>query len=156
MFAGEDLSLPPREPTNLERRQAAAQATLDHFRSKPFSFEDGNDCAKMAAFCAKQMGIKIPLAKVGRYKTALSARAALKKQFGVENVSQLADKFFERINPAQALMADFIEMRSDHPLGSLTVYLGNELVIAYHPDAEGAVAGRLHEPPIAAWRTLPL
>jgi hypothetical protein len=116
----------------------------------------------MSAHLLKGLGIKMPMRKVGAYKTPISARAALRRAFGVDTMQEWADKHFERIAPAQALPADLMEFRGvDSPIGAITVYLGNDLVLCYHEDhLDGAVAGRVvydaNDEPLAAWRTLPL
>lgn len=147
--------MPSRDKTKLERRRDAAQATLDKFRDLPFSFEDGRDCGKMSAFHLRQLGIRIPLSKLGSYKTPLAAKRAMKKAFGVDNMAALADKYFEPISPAMAIVGDLIEVPGDGPLGTLAVALGNGMVITYHEDAVGAITGRVIEA-TKAWRTLPL
>jgi hypothetical protein len=146
--------------SNLELRQQAAQATLDHFQGKSFSFADGNDCAKMALFCLRKLGVRIPIAKAGSYKTVASARAALKR-LGVNSLPELMDKYFERIPPASALPADLIELPGrGASLGALSVFLGFDVALVFHEDTNTAVAGRItYEPgaePLGAWRTLPL
>lgn len=143
------------EESRLVARQKAAQATLNKFSKSSFSFENGSDCGKMAAFIAKQLGVKIPLAKLGKYKTVLGARAALRKAFGTDTVTGVADKYFPRINPSEAIIGDLVEIEGDGPLGTLTVYLGNGLVIGYHEDHEGAVPARVINP-LAAWRIIPI
>ena len=139
----------------IEIRRDAAQATLDKFKDDEFSFASGRDCGKMINFALKQMGVAIPMAKVGNYKTLAGARAALRRAYGVTTLAEVMDLYFERIPPASALPADVIEVPGDGPVGTLTLALGNGLVIAYHEDVSGAIVGRLHEP-IAAWRTLPI
>lgn len=150
------------QKSNLHRRRDAAQATLDHFRARPFGLADKNDCAHIAAFHLRKLGVRISLAKVGAYKTPLGARAALRRAFKVSSLPELADKLFERIAPANAIVGDLIEFRGlDSPIGALTVYLGNGLVVCYHEDhPEGAITGRIvydeGEAPLGAWRTVPL
>ncbi len=146
----------PMPKTKLELRRDAAQATLDKYKDDAFSFESGKDCGKMAAFCLKQLGVPVRgMAKLGNYKTALGARAALKRAFGVDNLPALLDTMFERIPPAAALPADIIELNGTGPLGTLSISCGNGLALAYHEDFDGAVVGNVAEP-LAAWRTLPL
>jgi hypothetical protein len=147
---------------HLERRRDAAQATLDEFTARPFGLDRKNDCAHIALFHLKKLGIKIPVAKVGTYKTPLAARAALRRAFGAETLQEVADKYFERIAPAAALVGDLIEFRgTESPIGAIAVYIGNDTVICYHEEhPEGAIAGRIlyeeGDAPLAAWRTLPV
>jgi len=136
-------------------RRNAAQSTLDKFKEQDFSFADGRDCGKMVHHNLKELGVAMPIAKVGSYKTAVGARAALRRAFGVTTLPEVMDKYFPRIPPAAALPGDVVEVAGDGPLGTLTVALGNGLVIAYHEDVSGAIVGRLNEA-ITAWRTLPL
>ncbi len=44
------------------RRQQAAQATVDRFLGKPLSYGK-DDCARMAVFCLKQLGVKVAYLK---------------------------------------------------------------------------------------------
>ena len=56
----------------LLQRVAAAQATLDRFKARPFRFGT-NDCARMVAFHLKQLGLRVRLAKAGSYRSTLGA-----------------------------------------------------------------------------------
>jgi hypothetical protein len=132
-------------------RAKAAQATLDRYKDLPFSFEQNRDCAKMTLFHLKKMGRPVvKLSAVGSYKSANGARAALRRM-GVSDLAELADKHFPRIAPAEALVGDLIELEGNGPLGTLSIYVGNGMVLTYHEDAVGAVVARLAEAK-AAWR----
>lgn len=150
------IEMEPPPPTNLERRVKAAQATVDSFKDKPFSFEHNRDCAKMALFMMHELGVKpIAKAKIGSYKTATGAKAALRR-IGVNNLSEFMDLHFERIGEAFALPGDIIELEGEEsPIGALGIALGNGLVLVYHEEAEGAVVGKVNSS-LAAWRILPL
>lgn len=144
----------------LQHRQEVTQATLNYFQDKPFELGKV-DCAKVAVFHLKKLGVKIPVAKVGAYSTPAGARAALKRAFGVNTLTEVADKYLERIAPAAALVGDLIEFRGvESPIGALGIYVGNDAVLCFHEEQPGLVAGRIiygeGDAPLAAWRALPL
>jgi hypothetical protein len=132
------------------RRAAAAQATLDKFKGKPFHF-GSMDCAQLVAFHLRKMGHKPKLAKAGRYSSALGAKKALKR-LGYETLAEAMDgNGFERIPPAAAIVGDVIEMPGLEGPGALAVALGNGRAVAYHEDAIGAVVVQPSQM-LAAWR----
>ena len=146
--------------TNIQIRRDASQATLDRFRDRPFKLGT-NDCGKMVAFHLRKMGIDVSLAKLGSYSTPISARASLRRAFGVDTLMDWADQNFERINPAQALVGDIIELPgSGSPIGAFAIYIGHGLVIGYVEGEECATVSRIkyddQTRPLGAWRTLPL
>lgn len=149
--------VPPDAPpagrplTEMEFRVAAASATLARFKDIPFEW-GRRDCAKMGAFHARKMGCPVKvLAKAGSYFTAMGAGRALKR-LGYDNLPALVDAHFPQVAPAAAWVGDFLELRSDSPLGCIAIYLGNGVVIAYEDAMPGAVTGRLEEVPLRAWR----
>lgn len=121
----------------IERRASAAQATLDRFKDRPFAWGT-NDCGRMTAFHLRKMRRPVPVAKAGTYRTAASARAALKR-LGYSSLVDLLDARFERIPPASALVGDLLSLEADNPLGAITVAMGNGRVLGWHEDAPGAV-----------------
>lgn len=132
------------------RRVAAAQATLDKYKGHPFHF-GSRDCAQLVAFHLRKMGHKPKLAKAGRYSSALGAKKALKR-LGFETLAEAMDaNGFERIPPAAAIVGDVIEMPGLEGPGALTVCMGNGRVVGYHQDAIGAVVLQPVQT-IAAWR----
>jgi hypothetical protein len=134
------------------RRVAAAQATLDHFKGKPFVLGEA-DCARMAAFHLRQLKLKLKIAKAGSYKSPLSARRALIRA-GFESLADALDKHgFARIPPAAAVVGDILALPAEDDLGALAVALGNGRVLGWHPDAEGATVLQPTEF-VAAWSVL--
>lgn len=136
---------------DIPHRVIVAQATLDEFKGKEFEL-GSRDCAKMVAFHLKAMGAPIPHAKSGAYKSPLSARRALKR-LGHKSLIDLMDAHFPRVPSSRALTGDIMAFEAEEgsPIGSLAIYLGNGLVLNYVEGCSGAVAGRIKEPPLAAW-----
>lgn len=136
----------------LVRRQEAVAATMERFRGKNFVW-GSVDCAKMVAFHLKQLGIKVRLSKAGQYKTALGARAALKR-LGFDSLSAAMDGHgFERIAPAFALIGDIVSFACDHEIGALGIAVGNGNMLAFHESHAQPVImtmGRLD----TAWRVI--
>jgi hypothetical protein len=108
------------------------------------------------------MGVKVPKNKLKEYRTPLQARSALRDAFGVNNLAAVLDQFLGRINVAQALPGDIIELPafadSEHGLGALSIYLGNNAVLMFEEEQSVLVSGRLtfdpDAPPLAAWRAI--
>lgn len=122
----------------LVRRQKAVAATMERFRGKGFAW-GSVDCAKMVAFHLKQLGHKVRLSKAGPYKTALSAKAALKR-IGYERLPDAMDGHgFERIAPASALIGDVVSFPCDHEIGALGIVVGNGNMLAFHEAHEQPV-----------------
>lgn len=132
-----------------EKRAAAAQATLDKFKDRPFEFGK-RDCAQLVKFHLRQLGCPIRCAKAGSYNSLLGARRALKR-LGHADLLELMDASFARVPPAAALIGDLIAMPGEGELGALTVYVGNGRVLGYHQDALGATVLQPSEY-VAAWR----
>lgn len=135
----------------LVRRAAAAQQTLDRFRGKPFALGT-HDCARMALFHLRKLGLRIKGPPAGSYKSAAGARREL-NALGFKSLGELLDGHFERIPPAAAVVGDIIEMPGAEGLSGLAVALGNGRVVAYHEDAVGA---EVLQPLMisGAWRTI--
>lgn len=143
-----------RRASEMERRVAAAQATLDRFRDRPFRWGSA-DCARMVAWHLRKMGYRPALAKAGAYRTALSARAALKR-LGHDSLADALDALgLVRIGAASAIVGDVLALPGDDPLGALVVAVGNGRVVGWHEDAAGAA---VMQPLIygAAWRVTPV
>jgi hypothetical protein len=139
--------LPP-----LVRRQRAVAATQARFQGKVFAW-GSVDCAKMVAFHLKQLGHKVQLSKAGQYKTALSAKAALKR-LGFDDLPTAMDgQGFERIAPAFALIGDVVSFASDHEIGALGIVVGNGNMMAFHESHEHPVIMTMNQID-SAWRVL--
>jgi hypothetical protein len=138
----------------IERRVAAAQATLDTYRDKPLVWGEC-DCARMAAFTLRQLGVRAPLSKFGRYSTALGAIKALKRQ-GFETLADVVDSLgLVRIPPAAALPADIIALEAEHGEVALTVSLSGQRVLGFYEVSGHAIAGVLQPKAyLCAWRVI--
>lgn len=141
----------PRALPELERRNRALRATLARFDGKPFAW-GRNDCARMVAFALRKLGRPIPMAKAGSYKTALGARAALKRM-GHAGLEALFDSERERIAPAMALPCDVLLIPGDEGFGALALQLTNGRAFMFHEDS-GAATVVQPDPAqiIGAWR----
>lgn len=131
-------------------RVAAAQATLDQWKGKPFKLGRA-DCVRVAASHLRRMGHRVKLPPAGSYATARSALKALKER-GFANLAEAMDGAgFERIAPAAALPGDIIAMPSLGEVGALVIALSNGRVAGFHEDIVGVEVLQPNEY-IAAWR----
>jgi hypothetical protein len=136
----------------LIRRQRAVERTMKRFGGKAFKM-GANDCVKLARFHLKEMGHKLP--STGHYKTAAEAAKQLKKQ-GAKNLTQLLDKYLERIPPAAMILGDVAVPPSepDAPaakLGTIIVMASGHKFIGWHPDVEELAVMSVSEIDVA-WR----
>ncbi|AYJ87675.1 hypothetical protein D3Y57_19270 [Sphingomonas paeninsulae] len=136
----------------LERRKIATEATMARFVGKEFRWGSA-DCAKLAAFHLRQLGVKVGIAKAGKWTTALGAKAALKRM-GVKSLSELADKHLAEIAPAAALPGDIMIMPGDNDFEGLAIVLGNGAVLGWHEEAEGCAVLRITYEQTRAWRAI--
>ncbi len=115
----------------LVRRQKAVKATLDRFGQRPFAWGSA-DCVKLCAFHLRQLGHTVRLAGAGQYKSAIGAKAALKRK-GFESVIEAVDALgLPRIAPAFALIGDIVSLPADDPLGGLCIFAGGDKFAGYH------------------------
>lgn len=145
-----------REPTVIERRVAATEATLARFRDQPFAW-GRHDCARMVMFHVRQLGWKPRVAKAGSYSTALGARRALARA-GFDSLAAAIDAHgLPRIAPARVLVGDLILSATDeeqnHGIDVVGIALGNGRVLGWHTEADGATALQPLEI-LAAWQVL--
>lgn len=87
-------------------RVAATSATFDRFNGVAFVL-GRTDCARMVAFHLKRLGFKPSLLKAGTYSTEAGARRALARM-GVTSLSEIMDRHFPRIAPAEARTGDVL------------------------------------------------
>jgi hypothetical protein len=112
-------------------RQQAAQATIDRFQGKPLQLGK-NDCARMAVFCLRQLGVKFSLLKIGPYKTEIGAAKVL-RDLGFASITEAVDALgLPRIAPAMCLPGDIMTLKA---VGSddvaLAVAVGNGRVLGF-------------------------
>lgn len=142
-----------RTPTEMERRVAAATATLRRFEKVPLRL-GRNDCARLVAFHLRKMGYRVKLPPSGSYASVRSGRAAL-EAMGFANMAEAVDSFgFERIAPAAAVVGDIVELPGEGDLGCLTVAMGNGRVAGWVQDFRGAQVLQPVEW-VRAWRVAP-
>jgi hypothetical protein len=137
----------------LIRRQQAAQATIDKFQGKPLELGK-NDCARMAIFCLKRLGVKVSLLKLGRYKTEVGAARVL-KDLGFANLTEAVDALgLPRIAPAMCLPGDIMTLKAagSHDV-ALVMAVGNGRVLGFW---EAAGVCTVFQPTEyeAAWRSI--
>jgi hypothetical protein len=143
-----------RTPTPLERRARATQKLLDDWKDRPFDWKTQSHCLRLVVEHLRRMGYKPPLSRAGSFKSALAAKGALKRA-KVKTLAEAVDLMgLPRIPPAAALVGDIIELPGEAPFGALTVAVGNNRVLGWHADADGAVVMQPVEY-IAAWRVDP-
>lgn len=137
----------------LIKRQKATAETKAKFAGRDFNW-GSVDCAKMVAFHLRRLGHKVPLSKAGNYKTALGAKAALKR-LGYANMTEAMDGegFQRRPSPAFAIIGDVVSLQSDDPIGALGIVLGNGYMLVFHPDYPTAVVMTMNVIDVA-WATL--
>jgi|GEM_PF-478128 len=151
--------------TELELRVAATSATFARFNGQPLMLGK-TDCARMVAFHLKQLGFKASLLKAGAYSTEVGARRALTR-LGVTSLSEIMDRHFERIAPAQAVVGgggwvggggggalegDVCCVRADGDMGdAMQVKLNRNHVLGF---LDGACGELVNQEYVAAWRVL--
>jgi hypothetical protein len=138
--------------TSLQKRVAAAQATLDRFKDQPFKFGK-HDCAQLVRWHLRAIGKPAKVAaKAGSYHSLAGGMRALQK-LGYKDLIAAMDDHFERIPAAAALPGDVIAMPGIEGPGALTIALGNGRVVGYHEDAPGATVLQPIEM-ITGWRVI--
>lgn len=133
-------------------RVAAAQATLDQWKGKPFKLGRA-DCVRVAASHLRRMGHRVKLPPAGSYGTPRSALKALKDR-GFASLAEAMDGAgFDRIAPAAALPGDIVAIPGDMDIGCLTVAMSNGRVAGFHEDCVGVEVLQPTEY-VAAWRVM--
>jgi hypothetical protein len=134
------------------RRVAAAQATLDRFQGRPFAFGK-DDCARMAVFHLRKLGLRPRIARAGSYSSLLGARRALARA-GFTSLAEAVDgQGLARTEPAATVVGDLLMIPGVDDFGALAVAMGNGRVLMWHEDAEGATVCQPIEF-VAAWSVL--
>jgi hypothetical protein len=135
---------------NLIGRRDATQATLDKWLNTPFSWGNA-DCARMVIDHLRNMGHRPKIAKSGGWKTAASARAAIKRMGHADLIEVLDGWGLPRIEGAQAVAGDIAAIEADSPLGCLCVCIGPNQWLSLHEVAEGFTIVEISDFK-AAWR----
>ena len=134
----------------LVRRVAAAQATLNAVKDKPFRL-GRNDCARMVAGHLRRMGHKVKLPASGSYASLRGAVKALGERGFSDLPAAMDGMGFERIAPAAALAGDVLALPAESPIGCLVVVLNNGRAVGFVEDVVGAAVIQPVEY-VAAWR----
>lgn len=137
------------------QRRDAAQATLDHFRDKPFTWGKA-DCVRLVAFNLRKLGYRPSLAKGGAYSSEAGARRALKAAGFARLESTMDSIGLPRIGHASCLAGDIVAITSGEDWPALGVALGNGRVLAFnvHTGLAGVCAPDAADV-VAAWKADP-
>jgi hypothetical protein len=132
------------------RRQQAVEATVQRFAGRPLAY-GRDDCARMAAFLVKRLGVKVRLAKMPRYASAVGAARAL-ATLGVADLAEVVDLAgLPRIAPARAVVGDLLGLPGPDDTVALHVSLGSGTSFGL---VDGVFQpGRVHLV-LTAWRTV--
>ena len=113
------------------RRVAAVEATIKRFEGRPLKL-GRDDCARMAAFCLRKLGVKASLIKAGTYSSEVGARRAMKKLGFASLIDAVDSVGLPRIAPAMALPGDIIAMPlEEEGQVALAVAVGNGRVLGF-------------------------
>ena len=123
---------------------------MDRFLGKPLTYGK-NDCARMALFCLKRLGVKVSILKAGSYSSEIGAARAL-KALGAANIAEAVDALgLPRIPPASALPGDILALPAAAFGGALMIAVGNGRAFGYF-DGEFRVGQPLLF--VTAWRSI--
>lgn len=133
------------------RRIAAVDATIARFNGKPLKYGK-DDCARMASFCLRKLGVRTPILKAGTYSSAVGAARAMKRM-GVKDLIEGVDLLgLPRIAPATALPGDIVALEG--PYGAaLTVAIGNGRVLGFYEEVSACAVLQPKEF-LVAWRSI--
>lgn len=142
--------------SELTIRKNATQAVLDFYKGKPFQI-GVYDCFTMTRMLCEEAGHNWSLLNIRSYSTEAGAKRSLKR-FGVKSIHDFFDTQLRSLPaPAFAKPGDIfaIEAAEDRlGIGSVVIYLGNQLILSYHQSSDEAVTSRLTLPPSKGWSLL--
>ncbi|MFC0633298.1 DUF6950 family protein [Brevundimonas balnearis] len=132
------------------RRQQAVEATIQRFAGKTLAY-GRDDCARMAAFLVKRLGVKVRLTKMPRYGSAVGAARAL-RALDCRDLAEVVDKAgLPRVAPSRAIMGDLFALPAPDDTVALHIALDHQTSFGL---IDGVFQpGRVHQT-ICAWRTL--
>lgn len=137
-------------------RRDAAQAAIDAFLGQPFAWGQA-DCVRLAARVLKHHGLPCDLNRAGKWRSALTARRALKR-LGYAGLGEAVDgQGLPRIPFAFHLVGDLVGLPATEGWDlSLGVAVGNGRVLAFSPhDGLGGIVQPGREDILACWRVDP-
>lgn len=133
------------------RRQEATQATVDKFTGKPFDWNAGVHCVKLAHYHLRQMGWR-KLPKLPLVKSPLAAKKALKAR-GWDSITAMLDSLLERIPPAMMRLGDIATVEGDEGFDAVFINAGPRRLFGWREDQPVAVMLDVSLDEIsAAWR----
>lgn len=137
------------------RRVDVAQAAVDRFAGKPFAWHT-TDCGRLAAFVLRGLGYKPVFSRFGRYSTAMGAHKALKRA-GFKDTVDWIDSIhgLTRTPFAMTLPGDLAAYEGQDAMTALTVVLGNQRLLGFHPQTGGCVVMQPIAIPEICWRVAP-
>ena len=144
-----------RDPQIMVKRVAAAQATLDHFRDKPFAWGQC-DCAVMGAYHLRQLGITTPLRSFGTYSTARGAKKALLAK-GYRTIAEALDGMgLKRIPHSMMLVGDFAGLPAPNDDVALSILMHPGKFFGFHEQSETPLLmyPDQRQQIVAAWRVI--
>jgi hypothetical protein len=132
------------------RRQQAVEATVQRFAGKALVW-GRDDCARMAAFLVKRLGVRVSLAKMPRYSSEVGAARAL-RALECADLAEVVDLAgLPRIAPARAVVGDLLGLPGPDDTVALHVSLGAGTSFGL---IDGAFQpARVHQV-LTAWRTV--
>jgi hypothetical protein len=142
--------------TPLTLRVKAAQAAVDKYDGRDLVWGEC-DCIRPAAFVARQLGRKFPLAKAGRYSSLKGAVLAIKRT-GFDTLEAAIDDLgFPRIGYASALPGDLLALPgAGSDWVALFIYLGNGRALGFGDRDGREVCGVVKETEaLWAWKVDP-
>lgn len=133
------------------RRQQAVEATVQRFAGKTLAY-GRDDCARMAAFLVKRLGVKVRLAKMPRYSSEVGAARAL-KALECDTLAEVVDLTgLPRIAPARAIIGDLAAYPGEDGGVAIFVVVAAGRVLGC---VDGVFAiGEPQQAAITAWRTV--
>jgi len=124
-------------PIDQIRRLEATNRTLAKYRHRAFDWH-GASCIHMVRFHALAMGHR-GLPKLPPFRSATGALTALRGQ-GCESLTELMDRHFPRIAPAQMMLGDVAVLPGESgPFPSLHLYDGIGSLLGWHETAPEGV-----------------
>lgn len=123
------------------RRLEATNKTLAKYRNRAFDWH-GASCIHLVRFHALAMG-HAGLPKLPPFRSATGALTALRGQ-GCNSLTELMDKHFARIAPAQMMLGDVAVLPGDaeagaNPFASLVIFDGIGSLLGWHASAPEGV-----------------
>lgn len=119
------------------RRFEATNKTLAKYRSKAFDWH-GASCIHLVRSQAINMGHR-GLPQLPAFRSATGALTALRGR-GCESLTELMDRHFARITPAQMMLGDVASLPGDGgPFPALVLFDGLHSLLGWHDSAPDAV-----------------